>query len=114
MAGLMAQFPNQNHHGNNHQPAAIALHEFTRLNPTVFRYSEQPLDANDWLHDITHELESADLVTFVSYFLKGSAAQWWDTHMRSLPDGTVMTWNIFQTAFRARHIPRGIMDRKRA
>ena len=46
MAGLKAQFPNQNHHGNNQQPAAIALHEFTRLNPTVLRNSEQPLDAD--------------------------------------------------------------------
>ena len=119
MAGLMAQFPNQNHHGNNQQLAAIALHEFTPLNPIVFRNSKQPLDADDWLRDITHELEStnvapANLVTFASYFLKGSAAQWWSTHKRSLTDRAVITWKDFQTVFRARYIPQGIMDRKRA
>ena len=96
MEGIMAQFPQQNHHGHNQQPAAVALHDFTRLNPTVFRNSDQPLGADDWLRNISHEMESANvapanLVTFASYHLKGSAAQWWSTHKRSLPDGEVIT-----------------------
>src|SRR4051812_47224094 len=84
----------------------------------MFRNSDQPLDADDWLRDITYELEYANVapanfVTFASYHLKGSAAQWWSTHKRSLPDGEVITWDDFQTAFRACYIPQGIMDRKR-
>ena len=118
MAGIMAQFPQQNQHGHNQQHASVNLNEFTRLNPTMFRNSVQPLDADDWLHDITHELESAkvdpaDYVNFASYHLKGAAAQWWSTHKRSLPVGEVITWDEFQSAFRARYIPQGIMDRKR-
>ena len=63
-------------------------------------------------------MESANVapdnfVTFASYHLKGPAAQWWDSHRRTLPAGTVVTWLEFQTAFRARHIPQGIMDRKK-
>ena len=44
MERVIAQFPQQNHHGQDQQPAAVNLHDFTRLNPTVFRNSDQPLD----------------------------------------------------------------------
>jgi hypothetical protein len=86
-----------------------------RLNPTHFRNSDKPLDADDWLRDITHEMESANVapanfVTFASFFLKGPAAQWWDTHKRSLPAGTVITWHEFQAAFHTRYIPQAIME----
>jgi hypothetical protein len=98
MTNIMAQFPHQNNQNQN--PASITLSEFVRLNPTIFRNSEQPLDADDWLRDITHEMESAsvapdNLVTFASYFLKGPAAQWWSTHKRTLPAATVVTWAEF-------------------
>src|SRR4051812_33245287 len=33
--------------------------------------------------------------------------------MRALPDGTVTTWQEFQIAFRAWHIPQGLMDQKK-
>ena len=89
-----------------------------RLNPAIFRNSANPLDADDWLCDITFEMESANVapanyVTFAAYHLKGPAAQWWDSHRRMLPAGTVTTWIEFQTAFCARHIPQGLMDKKK-
>ena len=59
------------------------------------------------------QVDPAKYVTFASYHLKGPAAQWWDSHRRTLPAGTVVTWPEFQAAFRARHIPQGIMDRKK-
>ena len=55
----------------------------------------------------------ASYVTFAAYHLKGPAAQWWESHRRMLPAGTVTTWLEFQTAFRARHIPQGLMDKKK-
>src|SRR3954464_3598667 len=113
MENVMAQFPQLNQHGPHHQHATMTLHDFTCLNPTLFRNSVQPLDADDWLRDNTHELESAnvDPADYV-YHLKGAAAQWWSTHKHSLPVGEVISWDEFQTAFRARYIPQGIMDRK--
>ena len=100
MEGMMARFlcPNM-----NQQPAPLSLQDFKRLNPTVYRSSTQPLDADDWLRDITYEMESASVapasyVTFASFFLKGSAAQWWESHRRTLPTGTVITWPDFQDA----------------
>src|SRR3954463_15066140 len=89
MENIMAQFPQQNQNGHHHQHAGVNLHDFTRLNPTVSRTPSQPLDADDWLRDITHELDSAgvdpgDYVNFAAYHLKGPAARWWSTHKRSI------------------------------
>ena len=115
MENIMAQFPRPN---MNQQPAQVTLQDFMRLNPTVYRSSTQPLDADDWLRDITYEMESADVaptsyVTFASFFLKGPAAQWWDSHRCTLPVGTIITWPDFQATFRACFIPQGVMDRKK-
>ena len=115
MQGVIAQLQNQNqnqHHGVN-------LRDFVRLNPTTFHNADQQLDADDWLRDITRQLESArvnaaDYVTFVTYFLRGPAAQWWDTHKSSLAEGTVVSWSDFKAAFRARYIPQAIMNRMKA
>ena len=98
----MAQFPRPN---MNQQPAPVTLQDFARFNPVIYRNSTLPLDADDWLCDITFELESADVasanyVTFVAYYLKGPAIQWWDSHMRSLPVVTAITWPEFQVVFR--------------
>ena len=100
MQNIMAQFPQQNQNGHHHQHDVVNLHDFTRLNPTVFRNTVQPMDADDWLRDITHELDSAnfdpaDYVTLAAYHLKGPAAQWWSTHKHSLPVGEVITWEEF-------------------
>src|ERR1041384_6782671 len=110
MAGVMAQLPNHN--------APITLREFVRLNPSIFRNSADPMDADDWLRDISFEMESANVaptsyVTFAAFHLKGSTAQWWESHRLALPDGTVPTWQEFQIAFRAWHIPQGLMDQKK-
>src|ERR1041385_2614623 len=61
MQNVMAQFPPPNQNGPHHQHATVTLHDFPRLNPIMFRNSVQPLDADDWLRDITHELESANV-----------------------------------------------------
>src|SRR3989337_2434772 len=116
MQGVIDQFPRPNAH---HQPAAITLPEFVRLNPVTFYNSTNPLDADDWLRDIFFEMESAAVppisyVTFATYFLKGPAAQWWATHRQSLPPATVVTWEEFKIAFRARYIPQAVIARKKA
>jgi hypothetical protein len=99
----MDQFPRPN---ANQQPASITLPEFVRLNPSVFRNTVNPLDADDWLRGIFYEMESADVpsvsyVTFATYFLKGPATHWWATHRQTLPPGTIVTWVEFKAAFHA-------------
>ena len=125
MTGMMNRMENLHNNNNqdnnnNHQnqPGPISLREFVRLNPVTFHNSTEPLDADDWLRDIIFQMESAEVapnsfVTFAAYHLRGPAAQWWDSHKRSLPAGTVTTWDEFQTAFRARYIPRAVMEKKK-
>jgi hypothetical protein len=96
-------------------PGPISLQDFMRLNPSVFRNSTNPMDADDWLRDILFEMESTNVapdnyVTFATFHLKGPAAQWWESHKGMLPAETVTTWQEFQSAFHARHIPQGLMD----
>ena len=50
MENMMAQFPRPN---MNQQPTLVTLQDFMRLNPTIYHSSTQPLDADDWLRDIT-------------------------------------------------------------
>src|SRR3954471_22194987 len=52
-------------------------------------------------------------VTFATYHLRCPAAQWWESHRLAMPDGTVTTWQEFQSAFCAWHIPQGLMHRKK-
>jgi hypothetical protein len=44
MQGLIDPFPRPN---MNQQPNQVTLQDFMRLNPTVYRSSTQPLDADD-------------------------------------------------------------------
>src|ERR1041385_6391819 len=119
MQGVIDQLQNQNQNRHWNQTPVVTLRDFMRLNPPTFHQPEQPLDADDWLRDITRQLEftrvhTADYITFASYFLRGPAAQWWDTHKESLAKWTIVTWNDFKTAFRARYVPQAIMNRMRA
>ena len=65
------------------QSDPISLQDFMRFNPATFSSSSNPLDADDWLRDITSQMESANVapasyVNFATYLLRGSAAQWWE------------------------------------
>src|SRR4051812_12258217 len=106
----MVQLPNHN--------APITLQEFVRLNPSVFHISANPMDADDWLREIAIQMESDAVapdcyVTYATYHLRGPAAQWWESHKLALLDETVSTWQEFQSAFRAWHIPQGLMHHKK-
>jgi hypothetical protein len=49
---------------------------------------------------------------FAAQQLRGAARIWWDNHCTMQPDGHVISWEEFRTAFRAHHIPEGLMERK--
>src|SRR4051812_16433575 len=108
LAGVMAQLPNHN--------APITLQEFVLLNPSVFHSSANHMDVDDWLREMAVQMESAVVApdcfgTFANH-LRGPAAQWWESHKLALPDGAVTTWQEFQSAFRAWHLPQGLMHQK--
>ena len=57
--GVIDQLQNQNQNQHQNQQHGVNLRDFVRLNPTTFHNADQPLDADDWLRDITRQLESA-------------------------------------------------------
>ena len=59
----------------------VSITNFIGLNPPTFHHSIEPVDADDWLHSITHKLRSAnvaegDKVTYAAYHLEGPASLW--------------------------------------
>src|SRR3990170_5264799 len=59
MTRVLAQFPTQN---AQQQSAPITLLEFVRLNPSTFRSSTDPMDADDWLRNIAFQMKSANVI----------------------------------------------------
>src|SRR6266566_7204809 len=58
------------------EPGPISLQEFVRLNPSTFRSSTDPMEADDWLRDIAFQMESANValdsyVIYATYHLRG-------------------------------------------
>jgi hypothetical protein len=49
---------------------------------------------------------------FAAQQLRGIARIWWDHYYAMQPDGHVVTWEEFRTAFRAHHIPEGLIECK--
>ena len=97
---------------------SAAIYDFSGLKPPTFHHSIVPLDADDWLHSITHKLRSAnvaecDKVTYAAYHLEGPASLWWQNYEAILPAGQIPTWRDFTEAFREHHIPQALIDRKR-
>ena len=73
----MAQF--QANQQLNQAIPRVGIKEFLRLGPRVFVATREPLDADDWIHEITKALDIAhvaeeDKVKYASYLLKGQAA----------------------------------------
>ena len=79
-----------NNHGGRHQgPQEEGLHRkierFIRLEAPTFSYSEDPMDADDWLRMIETKLDLTDCndeecVAIVVHQLEGPAKSWWDSY----------------------------------
>ena len=75
---------------------SATIQDFIDLKPPTFHHSIEPLDADDWLHSITHKLRSAnvaesDKVTYAAYHLEGPASLWWQNYEAMLPAGQIPT-----------------------
>ena len=54
----------------------------------------------------------ANKTLFAAQQLRGTAHIWCDDYRAMLPADYVINWEEFRTAFRAHHIPEGLLDRK--
>jgi hypothetical protein len=64
--------------------------EFLRGHPPVFAHSIDPMDAEDWLHTVEHELYTAqcndrEKVLYGPRQLRGAAQSWWESFSPPMP-----------------------------
>ena len=115
----IAQGQQQRGGRNDRQPQSATYLDFFGTQPPLFNRMEEPLDANAWIKTIESKFDlltvpcsEANKARFAAQQLRGSARLWWDHYNGMLPADHMVTWDEFKTAFRAHHIPEGLMDRK--
>ena len=101
----------------HHQPPIPGYEQFLGTQPPLFHKADEPLEADSWLRTIEskftlHPYNDNDKAEFAAQQLRGPARRWWDNHVAMFPAGTQFTWAQFKEAFRAHHIPAGVMTRK--
>ena len=89
------------------------------LSPPLFNVTEEPLDADAWIRTtesmfslLVVPCSDVNKALFAAQQLHGTARLWWDHYNSLFPDDHIITWDEFKTAFRAHHIPAGLMERK--
>ena len=109
----------QPHH--YHQPETLTrkIEGFIKLRPPTFEFSEDPLEADDWLREIEKKLDlttctDEECVTLATHQLTGTARAWWDSFSETHPDPTHIGWDEFTKAFREFYVPKEIMVHKAA
>ena len=82
---------------NGNQPGHHSkLSDFQRTKPPSFSQAIDPLGADDWLRTMEKKLEVArtdeeDKVPFVTHYLKGAAAIWWENEKAIGTDNEAIT-----------------------
>jgi hypothetical protein len=100
-------------------PQVASYQDFLSTQPPFFSKAEEPLDADAWLHTMESKFALLTILCadsskahFAAQQLRGAARIWWDNYCAMQPDGHVISWEEFRNAFRAHHIPEGLIERK--
>jgi hypothetical protein len=93
------------------------IERFIRLKAPTFSYSDDPLEANDWLRVIEIKLDltvcsDEESVTIAAHQLEGPTKAWWDNYTTTHPNPTFITWLEFCEAFRERYLPGELLVQK--
>jgi hypothetical protein len=88
--------------------------EFMRGHPPVFAHSADPMDAEDWLRTVEHELHSAQCndrkkVLYGPRQLRGASQSWWESYLATHANPEAITWEEFRENFHRYHVPEGLM-----
>ena len=102
-----------------HQPQEASYQDFLSTQPPLFTKADEPLDVDAWIRTIESKFSllfvpcsEENKTRYAAQQLHGSARMWWDHYHGMLPADHVVNWNEFKDAFRAHHIPAGLLDRK--
>ncbi|WVZ64569.1 hypothetical protein U9M48_014067 [Paspalum notatum var. saurae] len=92
---------------------------FIKLKAPTFDYTDDPLEAEDWLREIEKKLDlttctDEECVALAVHQLKGSASAWWDSFCETHDDPASITWEEFTVAFREFFVPKEMLMQKAA
>jgi hypothetical protein len=101
------------------EPLSASYQDFLSTQPPLFHKADEPLDADAWLRTIESKFallsascSNENKALSAAQQLRGTARLWWDHFYTMQPADHVVTWDEFRTAFRAHHIPDGLIERK--
>jgi hypothetical protein len=88
--------------------------EFMRGHPPVFAHTADPMDAEDWLRTVEHDLHTAqcndrEKVLYGPRQLMGATQSWWESYLTTHANPEVITWEEFRDNFYRYHVPEGLM-----
>jgi hypothetical protein len=101
------------------EPLSASYQDFLSTQPPLFHKADEPLDADALLRTIESKFallsapcSDENKALFAAQQLRGIARLWWDHYHATEPADYIVTWDEFRTAFRAHHIPEGLIERK--
>jgi hypothetical protein len=76
------------------------------------------MDADDCLKSVEKKLQvvqctNREKVLLASQQLSGPAADWWDAYVEAHEEPESINWPEFRAAFRAHHVPQGVLKLKK-
>jgi hypothetical protein len=112
------------HRGNGGNRVALQdedltrkIERFIRLKAPTFSYSDDPLEADDWLRVIETKLDltvcsDEECVAIAAHQLEGPAKAWWDNYTATHPNLAFITWLEFCEAFYEQYLPGELLVQK--
>jgi hypothetical protein len=112
------------HRGNGGNHAALQDENLTRkiegfiyLKTPTISYSDDLLDADDWLRVIETKLDlticsDEECVSIAVHQLEGPTKAWWDNYTATHSNPAFITWLEFCEAFREQYLPSELLIQK--
>jgi hypothetical protein len=99
-------------------PPRDRLGDFQHTKPPTFSHAVEPMDAVDWLMSIEKKLQvvqcnNREKVVLAPHQLSGPAIDWLDAYVEAHEEPKSINWPEFRSAFRAHHVPQGVIKLKR-
>jgi hypothetical protein len=99
-------------------PPRDRLGEFQRTKPSTFSQALERMDADGWLKSVEKKLQvvqcnNHEKVLLASHQLLGPAADWWVAYVEAHEEPESINWLEFRAAFRAHHVPQGVIKQKK-
>jgi len=116
---LLRQIVQVQQQHNAHIPEAAHYQAFLATQPPALEPTDEPLDADAWIRIIESKFAILSLpcseenkVKYAAQQLRGTSFLWWEQYSAALPAGQCMRWADFKAAFKAHHIPEGLIEKK--